>query len=514
MGALMRSIDWSKTPVGPAHLWPHSLKVMVRVLLDCKIPMCVVWGEQFTQFYNDAYRPILGNKHPAQGIGTPECWDEIWPKIGPMFLEVRKGQSFGYDHYKLTIERFGYPEDCYFNFSYSPLPDDDGSINGVLVTYIETTELIKNEISLREARDIAEKQRVELYNYIMLSPLPTVILEGPLHKYILANPPYENFIGRKATGKYIRDVFQMDEIGSFIPLLDQVYKEGIPYTGEEYYLKLQDKNGVSHIKYIDFGFQPYKDPEGNTKGVLVIIVDTTEKVEARKKVENSLKSRDEFISIVSHELKTPVTSLKLQFQMIRRGIEKGVIPTPEKFIKIINMSLSEVERLSSLIEDLLDASRVQLGKLKYYFQEEDIVALVKDVIDRSSEDIKARIVLETIEEAKIVCDKLRIEQVILNLLDNALKYAPDDEIKIKVYKDEKGVSISVSDKGIGIDPKYHKMIFERFESRAPERAVSGLGLGLYITREIVHEHGGSIVVHSELGKGATFLVHLPYRKFS
>lgn len=512
MGALLRSIDWAKTPVGPAESWPLSLKVTVKTVLECCLPMCLVWGDEFTQFYNNAYRPILGNKHPAQGIGTPQCWSEIWNKIGPMFHEVRRGKYFGYDNYKLSIDRYGYPEDCYFNFSYSPVPDDDGNINGILVAYVETTELLKKEKDLREAHEQTEKQRQELYNYMMLSPIPTVILEGPDHKYILANPPYEDYIGRMARGKYIREVFRMDELGKFIPLLDKVYREGVPFSGEEYPLKLQDENGVLATNYIDFGFQPYWDTEGNVKGVIVILVDITEKVEARKKIENTLKSRDEFISIVSHELKTPVTSLKLQFQMTKRWIEKGVLPTKDKFTKITNMSLQEVERLSSLIEDLLDASRVHLGKLKYHFEEVDFVSLVRDVVERSSEDINStdsQIVLETCEEVKLFGDKFRLEQVVLNLLNNSLKYGAGKEIRIKVSKDENGVILTVTDRGIGIDPKYHKAIFDRFERGDVQNNISGLGLGLYITKQIVLEHGGNISVESELGKGATFTVRLP-----
>ncbi len=131
MGALMRSIDWAKTPVGPVEGWPLSLKLILRVLLECRLPMYIAWGNEFTQFYNDAYRPILGKKHPeAMGISAQQTWPEIWPTIGPMWAEVWNGQSFGFDNFMLTIERFGYPENCYFNFSYSPVPDDSGKVGG------------------------------------------------------------------------------------------------------------------------------------------------------------------------------------------------------------------------------------------------------------------------------------------------------------------------------------------------------------------------------------------------
>jgi hypothetical protein len=141
IGALIRTIDWGMTPVGPMENWPHSLKTAIRIMLDCRLPMYIAWGKEFTQFYNDAYRPILGNKHPqAMGLSAVQTWTEIWSTIGPMWQEVLQGKSFGFDDFKLTIERFGYPEDCYFNFSYSPIPDDAGNAAGILVTFVETTK--------------------------------------------------------------------------------------------------------------------------------------------------------------------------------------------------------------------------------------------------------------------------------------------------------------------------------------------------------------------------------------
>jgi signal transduction histidine kinase/CheY-like chemotaxis protein/PAS domain-containing protein len=130
------------------------------MLLECKLPMYLAWGPKLVQFYNDAYRPILGDKHPAAlGASTPECWSEIWPTIGPMWQQVLAGEAIGFDDFKLTIQRFGYPEDCYFNFSYSPVRDDDGEVQGVLVTFAETTRRVLSERRLRFLDDLAQATR-------------------------------------------------------------------------------------------------------------------------------------------------------------------------------------------------------------------------------------------------------------------------------------------------------------------------------------------------------------------
>ncbi|MGV3569720.1 MAG: ATP-binding protein [Ramlibacter sp.] len=156
----MRAHDWTRTAVGAPDKWPRSLRHAVATLLECQLPMYLAWGPRLVQFYNDAYRPILGEKHPAAlGASTWETWHEIWPTIGPMWAEVRAGKAIGFDDFKLTINRYGYPEDCYFNFSYSPVRDDEGHPAGVLVTFTETTVRVVSERRLKFLDDLAQATR-------------------------------------------------------------------------------------------------------------------------------------------------------------------------------------------------------------------------------------------------------------------------------------------------------------------------------------------------------------------
>ncbi|HZY20266.1 MAG TPA: ATP-binding protein [Ramlibacter sp.] len=160
MGARMRAHDWSASPLGPPSGWPQSLRTAVQLLLECRLPMYLAWGSDFLQFYNDAYAPILGAKHPAAlGGRAPDTWHEIWPTIGPMWRQVQAGESFGFDDFQLTIERYGYPEDCWFNFSYSPVRDEQQRVAGVLVTFAETTRRVLNEARLRFLDDLGQATR-------------------------------------------------------------------------------------------------------------------------------------------------------------------------------------------------------------------------------------------------------------------------------------------------------------------------------------------------------------------
>lgn len=158
MGGRIRSYDWSRTPLGDPAEWPQSLKTALGILLNSGYPMYIAWGERFTQFYNDAYRPILGStKHPAAlGRSTDETFAEIWDFIGPMFRGVmRTATASTFIDQLLPLDRHGYVEECYFTFSYSAIPREDGGVGGVFVTVLETTDRMLRERRLRTLRDLA-----------------------------------------------------------------------------------------------------------------------------------------------------------------------------------------------------------------------------------------------------------------------------------------------------------------------------------------------------------------------
>jgi hypothetical protein len=159
MAALMRAKDWSATPVGPVETWPQCLRTVVPIMLGSRFAMWMSWGRERTFFYNDAYRPTLGGKHPwALGSPASEVWAEIWPAIGPRIEIVeRRGEATWDEGLLLFLERHGYPEETYHTFSYSPLHDDDGSIGGMLCVVSEETERIIGERRLRILREVATR---------------------------------------------------------------------------------------------------------------------------------------------------------------------------------------------------------------------------------------------------------------------------------------------------------------------------------------------------------------------
>jgi signal transduction histidine kinase len=238
----------------------------------------------------------------------------------------------------------------------------------------------------------------------------------------------------------------------------------------------------------------------------------------RKRAEASLKEairvRDEFLSIASHELKTPITSLKLQTQMFQRRFDKNdpALSDRKHLGKLVETTSRQVDRLDRLVDDMLDISRISHGKLHIEIEEVDLSEIVRDVVDRFTEQMKSigcrhRLILES----SIVgyWDRYRLEQVVTNLITNAMKYAPGRPIEISVTAEEGLAILKVKDQGDGISQENLVRIFHRFERAISAENVSGLGLGLYISHQIIEAHKGKIWAESEIGKGSTFVVSLP-----
>lgn len=238
-----------------------------------------------------------------------------------------------------------------------------------------------------------------------------------------------------------------------------------------------------------------------TGDYVAFILDITErkKLEARK---------DEFIGIASHELKTPLTSIKGYVQILERIIkEMG----DEKARALVSKTNIYIDKLDSLIVDLLDVSKIQAGKIQFSLEKLDISELVKESVSAIQPTTQHKISLKSKIKGLVEGDRQRLEQVLANLLTNAIKYSPKGkEVIVNISRDESFVYVHVQDFGIGIEEQYQKLLFQRFyRVEASSRQFSGLGIGLYISSEIITRHGGKIWLDSVSGVGSTFHFSLP-----
>lgn len=239
---------------------------------------------------------------------------------------------------------------------------------------------------------------------------------------------------------------------------------------------------------------------------------------ARIEAEKATAIRDEFLSIASHELRTPFTSLKLQVQFFIRSlarsekdaIDKQLLP---EFAEKVNR---HIDRFSKLVDSLLDFSQIQSGRLKLDYVKFELNQMLRDSLECFTLELEkagCELILKLDEPVEGEWDLLRLEQVITNLVSNGIKYAPGKPITVSVTSNPEKVWIEVKDQGPGIAPKDREKIFQRFERSEMTKTSPGLGLGLYIVRQIIDTHGGTIQLESELGVGSTFKIYLPRRSF-
>jgi PAS domain S-box-containing protein len=294
MGELIRTKDWSKTALGDPETWPPSLCTMVAVMLSNPFGMYIAWGDNYTQLYNDGYLPILGlTKHPdALGISTKQTFSEIWETIGPMFAGVMEGKPIGFPDFMLPLNRNGFIEECYFDFSYSPIRKEDGTVGGVLVTVIETTEKVRDITDKKKHQQELEVSEKRFRTLVMESPVPKAIIKGKDMVIEIANSALLKNIWKKKEsdvhGKKLFKIFPELRKQKYAQLLEEVYKTGNVYAESESLLYI-NRNGKNHEYYIDFEYAPQRESDNTISGIKITLIDVTEKVQARKKIEESEK---------------------------------------------------------------------------------------------------------------------------------------------------------------------------------------------------------------------------------
>jgi PAS domain S-box-containing protein len=252
--------------------------------------------------------------------------------------------------------------------------------------------------------------------------------------------------------------------------------------------------------------------------VIAAVRDVTErkKIEDRarlwRKAQAEVRERDEFLSIASHELRTPVTALQLQLQLLHRAAERSIEGLPHLLDDKLVALERQTRRISALVNELLDVSRMRLGRLELRYEPLDLAEVAREVSEHLRADVSrsgSDLALDLPGPVQGTWDRTRIEQVVTNLVSNAAKFGQGKPITVRVDGDRARARLRVSDQGIGIAEEHHGRVFDRFERAVAARHFGGLGLGLYIARQIVEAHGGAITVESTPGMGATFTVDLP-----
>jgi len=508
IGAMMRAHDWSRSPLGHPSTWPQALRTVVALMLNSAFPMFVAWGKDLGFLYNDAYVQILGEKHPAS-LGAPfhDIWKEIWHDINPLIERALQGEATYMEKLPLLMNRHGYDEQTWFTFSYSPVRDDSGVPAGVHCACVEVT----GQVLAERYRDEENKRLVTLFEQ---APGIIAVLRGPEHIFEITNKSYTEVIGRtNLIGKTAREALPDVEGQGFFELLDQVYTSGEPFVGHAVPIDLARSPGAPlERRYLDFVYQPIRDPAGNVIGIFVEGSDMTVRMRVEDELRAANRQKDQFLAMLAHELRNPLAPITTAAQLLKMGTldAKGIRNASDIIAR-------QAEHMTDLVNDLLDVSRVTRGLVTLDKEELDVNAVVAGALEQVRPLIESKRHSLTMqlsgEPVHVLGDRTRLVQVLSNILNNAAKYTPPGgEIVLRVTALEDRVVVTVRDNGIGIEPDVLPYIFELFTQaeRTPDRSQGGLGIGLALVKSLIALHGGTVDARSEApGKGSEFEICLP-----
>ncbi|HKY20336.1 MAG TPA: ATP-binding protein [Vicinamibacterales bacterium] len=556
MSALMRVTDWSRTRLGPPEHWPKSLRTMLGVVLGSRFPMLLWWGPELLHLYNDAYRPILRDKHP-QSLAAPaaEVWAEVWDVAGPMVKRVQEGGPATWiEDLQLFVKSGDMAEETYFTFSYSPVPGDDGRVGGILNTVQETTAKVQGDREIRMLHDLVARaadarsghEAFRVVAEVMATnelDLPFTLLyvlkdSGDVFS-LVGSTGWGNYEGpakppsmalSEPTSRGLWPLAEMMRSGRPLLLDDLAARFGALPVGtwharpERAIMIPISRSGQSApFVVLIAGLSPHRTYDSRYQtffstlaGQVTTVIAHARAYEAEKKRAEGLAEIDRvkttFFSNVSHEFRTPLTLMlgPLEDALASRSEVLG----SEQRARVL-LAHDNALRLLRLVNALLDFSRLESGRLRARYAPVDLASYTRKLAGMF-ESLCGKAGLRLIIDCPLLSGPIWVdrdmwEKIVPNLISNAFKFTLAGEICVRLHETEKAAVLEVSDTGAGIPETDLPLIFERFH-RVPDaigRSFEGTGIGLSLVRELVELHGGSVAVESAVGRGSIFRVEIP-----
>ena len=462
------------------------------LVLQSPIGICVIDADTLvSEIVNDSFIEIAGK--PLQEISGKHYWD-TFAEARPYYESalnkvIEEGKSFYANEAEMMLIRHGKEEMIYVTFVYAPLKNIDGIVKKVVVWVIDNT------LQVIVRRKIAESE--ERFRSLAQTLPQLVWVTDAQGKSEFASFRWKEYSGIEPSGeKEWKAIVHPDDYDN----INAAWVDSLN-TGNIYAFDVRLKSKEGEYRWHTVRGEPVLDKENKIikwVGAFTDIHD--QKIREEKK--------DEFISIASHEMKTPLTTAKAYLQMLELFLDESD-GDASLYAKKANQS---VNRLNELISELLDVSKIRLGKLNYTLTTFNF----NEMIDSTVENIQLTSTTHTIIKSgkvdlEVTGDKDRLQQVVINLLTNAIKYSPGSEkVFLNIEEENGSITVSVKDTGIGIAPQSLNKIFEKYH-RVEEHAVhfQGLGIGLFISYEIIQRHYGKLWAESEPGKGSTFYFTIP-----
>jgi signal transduction histidine kinase len=548
MGAFVRSLDWSKTALGPLDVWPQSLRTTVSTCLSSRFPILIWWGPELVMIYNDALSQIIGNKHPrAMGQRGAEGWWEVWELLGTMLRSVLAGgPSTWSENQRLDIERSlegGYLEETYFTFSYSPIRDESGGIGGVFCAVTETTAQVLGERRLRTLTALAQHTAEAttateacLRAALALQENPLDIPAAFLYLADRDGKPMRlaSTVGVTLPEGRVEDmsdpkwplaaVLKNGEALIISPLIHpatditEFAPTSLPTAALLLPFGVIGKAGASGVLVIglaprlllDDRYRSFLELVAGHIGTAIASARALQAAEERADTLAQLdRAKTAFFSNVSHEFRTPLT--------LMLGPTEDALASETETLSGVDLKTvyrNEL-RLLRLVNTLLDFSRIEAGRAEASFEPADLSELTEDLASAFRSTIERAGLRFDVDcppvGERIFVDREMWEKIVLNLLSNAFKFTFEGSIGV-AFRVEGGIAqLQVRDSGVGIAESELPRLFERFHRIEGTRSRSheGTGIGLALVRDLVRLHGGDISVESNEPSGSTFTVSIP-----
>ncbi|HEX2571193.1 MAG TPA: ATP-binding protein [Polyangia bacterium] len=452
-------------------------------------------------------------------VESPAEWTARWPATSPL-AAAAGDQAFlaipmQFDGRVLGAVGMGFAAPRRFTVDEQGFARALGDQCGLALERVHLFEQVQ------ASHSTAEAERRRLQSLFMKAPAQIYILRGPEHRFEFANPAALAVAGhRELIGKTAREALPELDGSGFFELLDKIRRTGRPHLSKEVPLRLRSPDGSPVPEsFYNFVYQPILGEDGTVDGIMTFGFEVTELVQARRRAEDlsaqmqkADRRKDEFLAMLGHELRNPLSPMTVALRLIRRGMAQGMPIEP--YLQVLDRQTAHLGRM---VEDLLDVARITQGKVELRREVVEFGRLVAHAIEMVRGPVEKgrhQVILTLPAEAMyVLADALRLEQVVVNLLTNATKYSePGTRIHITAERRDGMVELRVRDHGIGMDAETLKHVFELFEQgpRSLDRSVGGLGIGLTVVRTLIELHGGMVEARSDgLGQGSELVLWLP-----
>lgn len=552
VGRALAEVDWDATPLGDPADWPLSLKAAVRILLSSKFAMWMAWGPELTFFCNDSYRrDTLGSKYPwALGRPAPEVWSEIWDDVAPRVRSVLEtGEATWDESLQLFVERSGFTEESYHTFSYSPLADDDGRVEGMLCVVSEVTEQTISTRQMTTLRDLGVRTAGRLTESEAIAAAAEQIEADPLSLpfgLVYLVDPATNTLVRACRAVVVDDhplapaSIPLDDPAPAWPFAQALAGDDLlvdlatlahpappgalqqPPT-RALLVPLRDAAAADVHGFMVAGLSPFRPVDDAYTGFVDLFaaqlsaaISAARTHEGERRRAETLarldQAKTDFFTNVSHEFRTPLTLLLGPASDALNDPSLAADDPQRKRFEVVHRN---GQRLLQLVNSLLDFSRLEADGIASQFEAVDLPRVTEPLVtmfDSAAEQAGLSLVVD--------CDPLSADcyvdvehwaKIVLNLMSNAFKFTMVGGITVTLREVDGHAVLTVSDTGAGIADDEVPHLFERFHRgrNQTSRTHEGSGIGLALVSELARLHGGDVTATSQEGVGTQMTVRIP-----